>query len=338
MFIAWMNLDLGFHTCFYNGMDAYTQTWLQLAFPMYVWFLISVIILTSRHSVTVTKLMGSNPVAVLATLLLMSYTKVLKIIIEVYSSVDLNYPDNKTRTVWLKDANVPYLQSWHLALAVVITLILIFLFLPYTLLLLLGYKLYWVFGRKYSRWLNRIKPFLDSYYAPYKMHTRYWTGLLLLIRCALYMLFSFNSLGATTNSLLGINIALAVAITWLSIKVYSNFYTNVVEVVVYSNLITLSSANLAGVNSQALVNFLVGMVLAIMMGIIMYHFHVLTAKKSAALLAKLKTIIAAGKNMSETKSLLAPVDNSTPAIVTKSFVSVDEPCTAYCELNDTIVN
>ncbi len=66
------------------------------------------VLLTSRYSITVTKLIGSNPIGVLATLLLVSYTKVF---IEVYSSVDLDYPDNKTMTVWLKDANVPYLQA-----------------------------------------------------------------------------------------------------------------------------------------------------------------------------------------------------------------------------------
>ena len=93
VFIAWMNLDLGFHTCFYHGLDAYVQTWLQFAFPVYVRILMSLIVLTSRYSITLTKLTGSNPIAVLATLLLMSYTKILKLIIEVYSSVQLEYPD-----------------------------------------------------------------------------------------------------------------------------------------------------------------------------------------------------------------------------------------------------
>ena len=40
VFIAWLNLDLGFQTCFIPGLDAYTQTWLQFAFPLYVWLLI----------------------------------------------------------------------------------------------------------------------------------------------------------------------------------------------------------------------------------------------------------------------------------------------------------
>ncbi len=50
VFIAWLNLDLGIETCFYDGMTAYAQTWLQFAFPIYVWVLISLII---RYSITV---------------------------------------------------------------------------------------------------------------------------------------------------------------------------------------------------------------------------------------------------------------------------------------------
>ncbi len=55
---------------------------------------------------TVSKIIGHNPIVVLATLLLMSYTKILKIINEVYSTAEVDYP-NKTVSVWLKDANVP---------------------------------------------------------------------------------------------------------------------------------------------------------------------------------------------------------------------------------------
>ena len=35
VFIAWLNLDLGIETCFYNGLDAYSKTWLQSVFPVY---------------------------------------------------------------------------------------------------------------------------------------------------------------------------------------------------------------------------------------------------------------------------------------------------------------
>jgi len=47
-----------------------------------------------------------------------------------------------------------------------------------------------------QRGLNpKLKAILDSYLAPYKLKHRYWTGLLLLLRCALFLVFAFNVAG-----------------------------------------------------------------------------------------------------------------------------------------------
>ena len=35
IFISWFNLELGIDTCFFDGMDFYWKTWIQLAFPTY---------------------------------------------------------------------------------------------------------------------------------------------------------------------------------------------------------------------------------------------------------------------------------------------------------------
>ena len=86
IFIAWLNLDLGIQTCFYNGMDAYAKTWLELVFPVYIWMIVGFLVYISSHSVVVTKLLGSRPVSVLATLFLLSYAKVL------YVQSLLHYP------------------------------------------------------------------------------------------------------------------------------------------------------------------------------------------------------------------------------------------------------
>ena len=45
VFIAWLNLDFGIETCFYNGLDAYSKTWLQFVFPVYIWVLVGLMIL-----------------------------------------------------------------------------------------------------------------------------------------------------------------------------------------------------------------------------------------------------------------------------------------------------
>ncbi len=49
-------------------------------------------------------MIGHDPIAVLATLILMSYTKILKIIVDVYAFMELDYPNNQTISVWCKDA------------------------------------------------------------------------------------------------------------------------------------------------------------------------------------------------------------------------------------------
>ena len=111
--MAKLNLDLGITTCFYEGMDVYAKTWLQFVFPIYIWSIVGVILVFSNYSRWVTKTLGNNPVAVLATLFLLSYTKLLRNIIAGVSPTHLHYP-NGTKTVWLYDASVTFLHSKHI--------------------------------------------------------------------------------------------------------------------------------------------------------------------------------------------------------------------------------
>ena len=50
VFLSWLNLELGFDTCFFEGMDTYWKTWLQLLFSTYVILLVTVVIIVSEHS------------------------------------------------------------------------------------------------------------------------------------------------------------------------------------------------------------------------------------------------------------------------------------------------
>ena len=75
IFILWLNLDLGVETCFFNGLTAYSKTWLQFVFPLYIWSIVVLIIILAKYSDRVAKVMGNNSVPVLATLFLLSYSK-----------------------------------------------------------------------------------------------------------------------------------------------------------------------------------------------------------------------------------------------------------------------
>ena len=113
-FIAWLNLDIGVETCFYDGLDSVMKSLLQLAFPLYIWSIVVAIIVSSRYSKRAAKLSGYNSVQVLATLFLLTYTKLLRFLITSLSFTVLHYPDRFNRVVWLYDGNIDYLSGWHI--------------------------------------------------------------------------------------------------------------------------------------------------------------------------------------------------------------------------------
>ena len=114
LFISWLNFDIDFDVCFFDGMDTYIKTWFQLAFPAYIIILVLVIIQLSYYSSAFGHLLGKkDPVATLATLVLLSYAKLLQTIIVAFSSATLNYPDGSKKILWLPDATVKYFNSKH---------------------------------------------------------------------------------------------------------------------------------------------------------------------------------------------------------------------------------
>ena len=88
--VSWLNLEIGFDVCFFEGMDTYWKTWLQLAFPMYIMILVVLVIIVSEKSMRFSRLIGkANPVATLATLILLSYTNSFKQQSHPYRSLSL---------------------------------------------------------------------------------------------------------------------------------------------------------------------------------------------------------------------------------------------------------
>ena len=243
-FISWVNLDLGIEVCFYSGMDVYQKTWLQFVFPFYIWFLVWVIILVCHYSPTVMKLMGMRNIEVLATLFLLSYAKLLKTIVTTLSLATISVSSAQnvsdvqiTERVWLYDAQLMYLGSKHWPLLSVALICLVFLFLPYTILLLFGQCLSNIPSRKGLRWIHnpKLTSILDAYYAPYSKHCRCWTDLGLLLRCILFSAFTSNSFW------IGISvIVLLIAHASYHGGIYQKKVIGVLEVVFLASLLVVS--------------------------------------------------------------------------------------------------
>ena len=149
-FIAWLNMDFGIETCFISGMNAYTKTWLQFVFPFYT---AGLFFLGLRYSSKLAKFFGSRSVPTLATLLLLSHSKLLRTIIAClqlavyYIYYDSNV-EEAINVVWAVDGNLSYGQYPHIFLLLAAIACLILLWVPYTLLLFS------------MQWLRRVDQYL----------------------------------------------------------------------------------------------------------------------------------------------------------------------------------
>ena len=56
-FISWLNLDLGIEVCLFDRLDGYWNTWLQFAFPAYLFLLMGGIIVGCHYSVWLCRLL-----------------------------------------------------------------------------------------------------------------------------------------------------------------------------------------------------------------------------------------------------------------------------------------
>ena len=275
VFIAWLNLDLGVETCFFKELDAYYKTWLQFTFPFYIWSIAGLIIILSKYSIRVSKLMGNNSVPVLATLFLLSHAKLFRIIISALSYTIL-YTSEGHKAVWSADGNVDYLSPKHMVLFVVAVVVMLFLWLPYTLVLFLAQWLHMCNCQLMVRFLFRIKPFLDAHYAPLRDKHRYWFGTLHLVRAAILLVSSL--IPADHSNIVTINIlASSVVLMYFGSIVYNKTVVAMFNMGFFLNLTLMTGAifysHSIGGDSRVYVYPLTGLALLQFVGLLIFKVY-----------------------------------------------------------------
>ena len=277
VFLAWLNLDLGIPVCLYEGMDAYTRTWLQFAFPVYIWALVGLIVLLSRRFTWITKLIGTNAVKVLATLFLFSFTKLQRTVIAILTFTYITLPNGTRKYVWLYDGNVDYGEGKHIPLLVVAVAVLLILSIPYVLVLLLIQCLRAVSSGRVCSWVHRLKPLLDAYAGPYKSKYPFWTGFLLLVRSALFLVFAFNYVDEPSLNLMAIVIAslFVLMFAWSLGGVYKKWPLDILESSFVLNFGVFAAATLyikfQQRNQAAVFYISTGVAFTTFTGIVIYH-------------------------------------------------------------------
>ena len=290
IFIAWLNLDIGVDACFFDGLDSYTKTWLQLAFPVYIIFLVVTVIIISDYSQRFALLIGKrDPIATLSTLILLSYARLFSITITGMSFAVLHYPDGSRDTVWLPDGNVKYFQGKHIPLAITVILLIILIILPYTILLFLWQWIVRAPGWKVFRWTTNTKftAFITAYHVSFNDKHRYWTGLLLLVRVVLYTTAAFteSSNPQVVPLLTSILVGALLLLKGTGQRVYKKSLADIVNTVLYFNLFALSIFTLydfkVNTTKQTAVAYTSTIVTFILfVGMIVYHVSLIVKKRN----------------------------------------------------------
>ena len=195
--VSFVNLDLGLPLCFYDGMDDADKAGFQFVFSAYLLILtMTVIVLChyclQRSPTSYTSscwyrfpiIIGERAVGVLSTLIYLSYSKLLRTVIDVFTYSTVHLPTGDMY-VWFYDGNVEYLHRKQ----VTCTLFL----LPYTLALTFipiieRYSEHNRLLNFLHKKANQIKPMIDAHYAPYKGEWRWWLGARLWLLVVMYSL------------------------------------------------------------------------------------------------------------------------------------------------------
>ena len=282
VFLAWLNLDHGMQTCFYEGMEAFGKTILLYVFPIYIWLISAVIIFLSNRYIRVTRLVGENAVKVLATLFLLSYSKMLRVSLGSLNVRVINVHINSTTSIlmsrWILDGNIAYFDDNKHLFLFVIGLLFFIITLPVTMSLLCLKHVYSLSNccRVFS-WIDKLKPFFDTYTGPYKDKARFWTGLLLLVRIVFLVIHTFDFKNQHTPYVSGITICLVLISIMVALNgIYESHHLNILEYFFIVNLAILFLTKLSSISGlwQSIVShLLISSAFLTFLGIVGYHVY-----------------------------------------------------------------
>ena len=263
IFISFVNLNLGIETCLYDGMDGYVKIWLQLLFPFYLIFIGISVIVASHFSYGVLRLTYTRSLPVLATLLLITYCNILRIVLTVlfFHSTIIHLPSGHQQLVWSFDASIP-LFKLKFTLLFITCLILLLLLVILVIVLLCT---------KYLSKYRYFKALLDAFQDSYKDVYCYWTAVDIILRSSFFTLYAFQR---------KLRLILATIILVLFIGYYGytrpnkNRLVHIQEMLLLVNLITIHAISYQDsyIVFSIVTNLMISLAFFQFWIIVLYHF------------------------------------------------------------------
>ena len=178
--------------------------------------------------------------------------------------------DHRVELVWSVSTNVTLFEAKHIILFIVSILLLLIL-IPFNIILL--------FNRKLSifKTIQRFKPILDPYKAPYKDKYYYWAGYQLVVR-----MIYLSAAGLNKNN----NLTVAMLITGFAMCIHGQLHPfqhkllNLQELMMLLNvLIVYVSTNFDQDYYQIIVRIMVGLAMMYFTVMLLWHSMIHTCSK-----------------------------------------------------------
>lgn len=214
IWISIMNLELGFPLCFYDRMNEAAKAGLQSIFPMYLLLICIFIIILSENSRRVAKLTSAHGLQVLATTVYLSFSKMLRYVIDILTFSTLRSQES-THSIWFYDGNLDYFTSNHGIIAIIPALV--------TLIFIIVYSVAMIFIKQIEQRSTKLKPFMDAYAGPFKDKYRFWFGLRLLVLAAMCLTYAVVG---TDDPVLALAIQLLFLFLFMLLQAYVKPFRN----------------------------------------------------------------------------------------------------------------
>ena len=319
VFISLLNLELGFPVCFYDGMNDAAKTGFQFVFPAYLMVLCGGIIYLSRWSRIMQKMCSSSGVQVLATLIYLSYARILRTAIDMLSFATLR-SENNHHPIWLFDGNINYFEGIHVFYFVVAIVVILAFVLPYSFSLILIALI-----QRIPYVIPRLKPLIDAYLGPFKDRWRHWFGLRLLLLGIVNIIYA--TLGTDNPELallLQLLFIIGFALYQAYVQPYKNMAIELLDLSFIANFIILTLASSYIISEsygkddqKAVVSLMASISFVVFFGIISYHGVVQIQKTG---------ILRQGRDriMSQLKQTDPAEEGSTDDMQTSAYVNVNK--------------
>ena len=237
-FLSFLNLNLGFPMCFFNGMTELWKTVLSLAFPVYLLGIIILLIVVSDRSPRFSNATSHSLLQVMVTIVHLSLSKVLLTVADVFTPATI-YTQNSECKVWYKNGELRFgSNQGHVILMIATTIVGGIIMVPY-LVILFGGKLMLKFcsGNNYLRAIH------EAIHGSYKETRKYWFSIRMLLLLIVYTIFVTVS---DSSSITTITAPIIVAFSLIQayFRPFKNKALNILDAFIMLNIVMTYSVTM----------------------------------------------------------------------------------------------